>query len=350
MPRSLWTACGSPKVSCPLVTAAGSSSILNGTQTIGLSSGGALLLAAAACIRRARKERPFLAAVLALPVAWRGDCDQHLRALQRVDQAGVPVFAELEVALVEEAHLGASRQAAQRAHFFGQVVEEPFQVRVVVAPGVAEEEVIAMPQGSASRRRAKSIAADRSSDAPKAAPRRGRAAARPRRAAVGAGARADLGGEASASATSNARMRSRKPASSSRSFRLRLSSANHGSAAWSSITAGLPLARCRAADQSRSSACTATLSAWQCASSSRSATSARQVGEAALEEELRQHAPVVGVVPDHLHRQHLGVAEHRVLVGVERQRALVERVVDLVVELRVRTRSAGRRGRARPAR
>ena len=37
----------------------------------------------------------------------------------------------------------------------------------------------------------------------------------------------------------------------------------------------------------------------------------RQVGQPLLEEDLREHAPVVGVVPDHLHRQHLRVAEER---------------------------------------
>ena len=90
----------------------------------------------------------------------------------------------------------------------------------------------------------------------------------------------------------DARMRSRKPASSRRSSRLLLSAANHGSDAWSSIVAGLAtLARGRAADHARSSACTRRLSAWHCASSSRSAESARQVGEPALEEELARGCP-----------------------------------------------------------
>jgi hypothetical protein len=62
----------------------------------------------------------------------------------------------------------------------------------------------------------------------------------------------------------------------------------------------------------------------------------RQVGEAALEEELGEDAPVVGVVPEHLDRQHLGVAEDRVLAGVKRERALVERMEELVEDARVR--------------
>ena len=110
-----------------------------------------------------------------------------------------------------------------------------------------------------------------------------------------------------------------------------------GQRAWSSITAGLgTLASGRAADQSRSSACTSTLSAWQCASSARSSANAARSASRRWKKNCAQHAPVVGVVPDHLDRQHLGVAEDRVLVGVERERALVERVEDLVVDLRVR--------------
>jgi len=62
----------------------------------------------------------------------------------------------------------------------------------------------------------------------------------------------------------------------------------------------------------------------------------RQVGQALLAAQLRQHAPVVGVVPHHLRRQHLGVAEEGVLVEVERHRAVVEGLEDLLVDLRVR--------------
>ena len=62
---------------------------------------------------------------------------------------------------------------------------------------------------------------------------------------------------------------------------------------------------------------------------------AGQVGQPLLEEHRRQHAPVVGVVPQHLQRQHLGVAEQTVLVGVQRQRAVVESAQHLVEYLRV---------------
>ena len=54
------------------------------------------------------------------------------------------------------------------------------------------------------------------------------------------------------------------------------------------------------------------------------------VGESLLEEELAENAPVIGVVPDHLGRHDLGIAEHRVLVAIQRERALVEREVDLL--------------------
>ena len=62
----------------------------------------------------------------------------------------------------------------------------------------------------------------------------------------------------------------------------------------------------------------------------------------------RQHAPVVGVVPDHLDRQHLGVAEQRVLVVVERaacSRRTRGRSARRAAACALR--AAGRRGRAR---
>ena len=58
----------------------------------------------------------------------------------------------------------------------------------------------------------------------------------------------------------------------------------------------------------------------------------RQIGDPALEEQLRQHAPVVGVIPDHLDRQHFRVAEQWILVDVQRQRAVVERMEHPVVD------------------
>ena len=62
-----------------------------------------------------------------------------------------------------------------------------------------------------------------------------------------------------------------------------------------------------------------------------------QVGKPVLKEQLREYAPVERVVPDHLDRQHHGVAKQRVLVGIERQRVGVERLEQLLVDLRVRT-------------
>jgi hypothetical protein len=62
----------------------------------------------------------------------------------------------------------------------------------------------------------------------------------------------------------------------------------------------------------------------------------REVRQPALEEELAQHAPVVRVVPDHLDGQHVRVAEQRVLVPVQRHRAVAEGHEELLVEARVR--------------
>ena len=59
----------------------------------------------------------------------------------------------------------------------------------------------------------------------------------------------------------------------------------------------------------------------------------REVGEPILEKELRQDAPVIGVVPDDLNRQDLGIAEQGVLVDVKRQRAVVKGMKHLVKHL-----------------
>ncbi|MDT4852662.1 hypothetical protein FQZ97_869020 [compost metagenome] len=73
------------------------------------------------------------------------------------------------------------------------------------------------------------------------------------------------------SRTWDSRMRARKPSVSRSSFRLRLSSANQGSSAWSSITAGLRF--WLTSDHWRRNSCTATLSCWHSASSLRKAAS-----------------------------------------------------------------------------
>ncbi len=57
-----------------------------------------------------------------------------------------------------------------------------------------------------------------------------------------------------------------------------------------------------------------------------------------LEEQLAQHAPVIRVVPDHLHRHHFRVSEDRVLVRIEREGAAIERKVELLVEPCVRSK------------
>ena len=60
-----------------------------------------------------------------------------------------------------------------------------------------------------------------------------------------------------------------------------------------------------------------------------------QVGQPVVEEELRHHPPVIRVIPDHLDRQDLRVAEQGVLVLVQAEGVFVQRVVDLVERSRL---------------
>ena len=99
-------------------------------------------------------------------------------------------------------------------------------------------------------------------------------------------------------------------------------------------------ARCCARPHSRSSACTARFNARPRVNCGPQPAEQREVGQALAEEQRRQQRPVVGVVPDHLDRHHLRIAEQRVLVLVKRQRVFVEREVQLLVNLPRTARTA----------
>ncbi len=60
------------------------------------------------------------------------------------------------------------------------------------------------------------------------------------------------------------------------------------------------------------------------------------IGEPVLEHQLAQHSPVIGVVPDHLHRHHFGIAKDRVLAAEQAHGVFVERAVQLLEQARVR--------------
>jgi hypothetical protein len=60
-----------------------------------------------------------------------------------------------------------------------------------------------------------------------------------------------------------------------------------------------------------------------------------EIGEAVLAEELAEHAPVVRVIPHDLDGQHLGIAEHCVLIRVERERAAIEGEIEMLVQARI---------------
>src|SRR5688572_11838341 len=102
------------------------------------------------------KELPFLGAVGAIEVVNGIDRDQELARLQRLHQRWLPLLAELDLLLVqkagvfacvgvlprrpEEARIPAARHAVTNG--LRKILEKLFQIRIVVCPGVAEEELI----------------------------------------------------------------------------------------------------------------------------------------------------------------------------------------------------------------
>ncbi|EFF45365.1 hypothetical protein XAUB_05260 [Xanthomonas citri pv. aurantifolii str. ICPB 11122] len=61
-----------------------------------------------------------------------------------------------------------------------------------------------------------------------------------------------------------------------------------------------------------------------------------EMGDTPAAEQRRQQRPVIGVIPDHLDRHHLLVAEQRVLILIQRQGVFVEREIQLLVQLHIR--------------